>query len=577
MAGPTPAFLAALNAGLAPGPEPTLDLPVDTITPQGAKFAAPPAVYNAPQSSAWVPPSDPFGTAKAPPMNASGVPNPQLDANAVPLPPTGTYGVDNPRQPTSFTRSDPTQDPGAAPADGTAAPPPMNPDVQFAPVVTGGSPAREVNTRGPQQEALLQEQYMPPLMATENVRERSVQQAAAEQAMHEEHAKQALDRQAAFERQAARRAQEMQILQADYQNTITELSRFKIDNNRVWNNTSTLDKIGALALVLLGGVGAGPSGNIVLQSIMGNIQEDVDKQKDAYQKGLDLAKGQQSAFGMAMQKYNSEDAAYNAALAAGQEAVAAKIAGMSAQWKGTDAQNHADALVGQLASSAIHTRAEGLKYLQPTGGSTKYKMFVRGQERPGLATEAGAQAVFDKYQADPAVKGDEQLLGGAIQANLQDRKAMADAAKTAKQFTVVMPNGEEVNAPDEPTAKQLRKVTAAVNNANSLVNEAREIRKGSAWRIKGSTDRARLETIESELTLAFKERGELGALSGPDMDLARGGTGEITSQFDTANAKLESFSKHTNNALRNYVKTIPGAPPKTSGVMPGSFTAHGKK
>lgn len=429
MAGPTPAFLAALNAGLAPGPEPTLDIPADTISPHGAKFAPPPAVYSAPQSTAWVPPSDPFGTAQTPPPpNASGVPNPPLDAKPVPLPPTGTYGMDNPRQPTSFTRTDPTQEPSSTPADSAAAAPPMNPDVQYAPVVTGGSPAREINTRGPQQEALLQEQYMPPIMATESVRERSVQQAAAEQAMHEEHAKQALDRQAAFERQAARRAQEMQILQADYQNTITELSRFKVDNNRVWNNTSTLDKIGALALVLLGGVGAGTSGNIVLQSIMGNIQEDVDKQKEAYQRGLDLAKGQQSAFSMAMQRYNSEDAAYNAALAAGQEAVAAKISGMNAQWKGTDAQNHADALVGQLASSAIRTRAEGLKYLQPTGGSTKYKMFVRGQERPGYATEAGAQAVFDKYQADPAVKGDEQLLGGAIQANLQSQKSLVERA-----------------------------------------------------------------------------------------------------------------------------------------------------
>jgi hypothetical protein len=411
-----------------------------------------------------------------------------------------------------------------------------------------------------------------PMLANEQIRDRSQEQALREQQMYEHEANVALERQAAFERQAARRAQELQMLQADYQQTISDLSRFKVDNNRVWNNTSTLDKIGATLLAIIGGAAAGPGGNnIVLQSLMGTINEDVDNQKRAYEAGLDFAKGQQTAYGMAMQRFNSEDAAYHAAMAAGQEAVAMKIAGMKAQWKGTDSANQADAVAGDLLFKADQNAAAGLKYLQPTMGSTKYKMSIRGQEVPGLVSEDKAQGYTIEHAVKPGEEADKALLKGGIDSRLQSQKATLDAQKAAKEHIVVMPNGDEVGAPDEPTAKQLRTLATAVNNANSLVNEAREIRKGSAWRVPGSNARARLETIESELTLSFKDRGGLGALSGPDMDLARGGTGQVTSQLGTADAKLDAFAKHTNNALRGYVKTIRGAPANSAGTMPASF------
>jgi hypothetical protein len=261
-----------------------------------------------------------------------------------------------------------------------------------------------------------------PMLANEQIRERSQEQALREQQMYEHEANVALERQAAFERQAARRAQELQMLQADYQQTISDLSRFKVDNNRVWNNTSTLDKIGATLLAIIGGAAAGPGGNnIVLQSLMGTINEDVDNQKRAYEAGLDFAKGQQTAYGMA-------NAAYHAAMAAGQEAVAMKIAGMKAQWKGTESANQADAVAGDLLFKADQNAAAGLKYLQPTMGSTKYKMKIRGQEVPGLVSEDKAQGYTIEHAVKPAERADDELLKGGVQSKLQSQKAQAERA-----------------------------------------------------------------------------------------------------------------------------------------------------
>jgi hypothetical protein len=423
MAGPSPAFLAALNAGLAP--QPTLDIPADTITPQGAAYAPAPAVYNAPQSQAWQPPADPFGTSQAP-TNASGVPNPPLDSKPVPLPPTGTYGKQG-----TYGPPNPAATPVGAPVDQPVQPAQgdLPPDVQFSPVASGGSPAREVSTRGPKQEALMERSFEHPMLANEQIRDRSQEQALREQQMYEHEANVALERQAAFERQAARRAQELQMLQADYQQTISDLSRFKVDNNRVWNNTSTLDKIGATLLAIIGGAAAGPGGNnIVLQSLMGTINEDVDNQKRAYEAGLDFAKGQQTAYGMAMQRFNSEDAAYHAAMAAGQEAVAMKIAGMKAQWKGTDSANQADAVAGDLLFKADQNAAAGLKYLQPTMGSTKYKMKIRGYELPDPVTGAEANRLTVEHAVKTGERADDELLKGGVQSRLQSQKAQAERA-----------------------------------------------------------------------------------------------------------------------------------------------------
>jgi hypothetical protein len=457
----------------------------------------------------------------------------------------------------------------------------MPPDVQYQPVTTGGAPAREVPIRGPRQNAYLDASYIHPLDAADRIEARSLAQADRESNMYDEHARVALDRQAAYERQAARRAHELERLQGDYLDTVGQLSRMKVDSNRLWNSQSTLDKIGATLLVMLGGVGAGAGGNVVLQSLMGQIEDDVEKQKMAYERGLDLAKGQQSAYGMAMQRFDSEDAAYRAALAAGQEAAAAKVAGMNAQWKGTDAANYADQIRGQLLMSAERTRAEGLRYLQPSAGSTKYKVWVRGQERPGLATEHDAQAVFDKYGTEPAQRVDEKLVEGGISATLQQQKLAAEAAKASKENTVVLSTGETVALPSKEDAKDMRALVDSTETTKRLVKEALEIRKEATTGVPLTPSaRGRLKQIQADLLTDFGVQHKLGALSDADYKIAVDGTADLFEYGPGVNARLERLGEKARAQVSTRVKTYSGGveqAPKAAGKMPSSFAAHGKK
>lgn len=544
MPGPSPGFLAQLNAGLAADPfaagaasagiaphgAPNADA---TLMGGGASVGGAPLVIPGVQPAPAPPPAGP----PAPPMGQ---------------PPAVPVGM-----------------PGAGAEDDGRLGRAMPNDVQFAPVHTPGAPAREAETRGPQQKALIAGSYMPGLEAADRIEKRSGETAQHEVATYEAQAAKYLEQQSAMERVAARRQFELQQMQADYDKTIQDIGKFKVDSNRWWGQQSTLDKIGTTILVLLGGA----SGGLQKAESMVNerIQKDVELQMFDYKRGLDKAKGQQNAYSMALDRYGAEDAAYHAAMASGQLAAAAKVGSLQAQWKGTNAANEADMLRANLLAGAARSASEGYKYLQPTAGGTKYKMFIRGQEVPGLVDESKAQGYSVEHGVKPAERVDETLVKGGIEATLQRQKLGAEAAKTAKAHEVVLPNGESINAPNDKEAETLRGLASAVSSAQDLVREAKDIRKGTAWRVPGSAERRRLESIQSELTLSFKDRGGLGALSGPDMDLALSATGNITSQMPNADAKLDSFANHTTAALRNRVKTIPGAPPKTAGRMPGSF------
>jgi hypothetical protein len=543
MAGPSSAFLAQLNAGLTPDPF-------------AAGAAAAGYAPAAPQSPPAPPESALYGgvSTDAPPVPMPGVPqsapppnnSPTTPANAAPPPRRG-------ESESPYLQANPG-------------------DVEFAPVTTPGSPAREVPVRGPKQNALLERSFEHPLAAAEGVAQRSTEQADRERLMYERQAEQHEEQQGALMRVQARRQQELQQIRTHYMDTIDRLSNFQVDNNRLFNNASTLDQIGATALILLGAAFGGKD-SMVLKAAQKRIQDDVDNQKLSYEAGLNYAKGQQTAYAMAMDQYGSEDAAYHAALSAGQQAAAAKIAGLNAQWKGTDAQNKAQALQGEFLMAADQNKAAGLKYLQPTAGGTKYQMRVRGQMVPGLVSEERAQGYTVEHGVKPAERVDEALVKGGIEQTTEAMKLRAQAERAQKQHQVVLPDGETLSAPDEKTALQVRTISTAVLNAQQLVRTAKKIRSDASWHVSPSK-KAELKNIEAELKLAFKDRGGLGALSGPDMELSEGATGKVTDHVAPGiDAQLDMFEARTNAALRNLVRTIPGAPTKSSGVMPGTWQA----
>jgi hypothetical protein len=391
MAGPSPAFLAQLNAGLAPDPF-AAGAAAAGIAPPGAPPPTPPVPGDAMLYGA--------SSTGAPPIRLPGVPAPPPEATGAEAPP-------------------PPGAPANVPAGLPASPPnspslPANPgDVEFAPVTSGGQPAREVPVRGPRQNAFLERSFEGPMDAAESVGRRSSEQADQERSMYERQAEQYEEQQAAMMRVQARREQELRQLRQNYMQTIDSLSTMSIDNGRLWNNSTTMDKIGATLLITLGAA-LGGSNSATIKAVQKRVEDDVENQKRAYEMGLNLAKGQQSAFAMAMDQFGSEDAAYHAAMASGQQAVASKIAGMGAQWKGTEAKNKADSLMGEIMHAADQSRANGLKYLQPTPGANKYQMTIRGQRVPGLVSEDRAQGYAVEHGVKPAEKIDEKAFEGGI-------------------------------------------------------------------------------------------------------------------------------------------------------------------
>lgn len=480
----------------------------------------------------------------------------------------------------------PTSPPGGSPAAGPAPAPPAPPpgvpsDVSFTPVTSPGMPAHEGQTRGPRQNELLDASFTPPIEAADRMQLRSSMEAQHQADFFEQQAAVEQQRAEAAQRVQAQRTAELTRMRADYDDTIQHLAQTKVDGNRAWANTSTGEKIGVGIMMFLGGFFG--QGEQLTKAVDNIITEDIDRQKETYNRGLNLANQQQTAYGLAMQQYNDEDVATQMATAAAQRAVAMKVSALESNWKGTEAANQADMLRAGYMQKSMQTAADGFKLVPATGGGTKYQMTFRGQTAPGLFNESQAQAAFNKYGTEPQIATDQTLTKGEVDAGVAqvsaDAKAKADAAKGAKLNQVVLASGETVAAPSEPEAKELRDLVVAQKNVQRLVGEAQKIRKDSLLGVPlTSGASARLAQIQKDLVTSFAVQNKLGALSDADMDLAVGGTADLF-KFAGVESRLDRLNETAIAKTQARVATYPGASAKAGGKMPSGFepAKHGEQ
>jgi len=531
----------------------------------GGAPQAPPPMLSMPGAPAPV-------AAPPPPPPAAGPPPPP--------PPSGgmSSAYEDPNRMMSVAPPPVSQGPAQVPVGVEPAkpPPPMPADVQFRGVGGGVLPAHEAPTRGPVQNALLMGSYEEPLHAGEQIKLRSAIEAQHEADQYEMMAAESLKRQEAAQVAGMKRQAELDRLAQDYEAQIQSLGQMHLDSNRSWAQKSTGDKITTTLLVALGGLASlgDPRGqNLAYNAVMKEIDQDIDAQKFDYMAGLDRAKGAQTAFALAMERYGAEDAATAAARAAALDFAAMKTAQIGAQWKGTESANAADEFIAKLRADRERTAAAGLQFVPAKAAGGGYKMYIRGQEVPGIVTEKQAQEYAVKYGVEPSQRIDEKMVEGGIQASI---KGMEQQAKRG-EHAVQLPNGEVINAPGPAEATKLRTLSAAALKANQLVTRALELRQNASSFVPGTDGYKELERIQAQLTFTVKDSEGLGALSGSDIDLARAATGTLTNPLPSVDKTLQGFSGTTSRALQNYVSTIPGAPAKSAGKMPGSFTAHGGK
>lgn len=523
-------------------------------------------------------PATPVGLPPPPPVPVNAAPPPSPAAPNMSLP------TDNPNALMSQAPPQVSQGPTALPV-GVEPPtpkPPARPDVEFARVGGGVIPEHEGRTRGPVQEGHMLAAFEPQYDAINSVGARSQMQAEREQLVHDERARASMRRQEAAERVQVQRARELEGLAMDYEDSVQKLGQAHLDDNRWWAKKTTGDKIGTIALAFLGGLGQLAGGeNLAYKAILKEADDDIEAQKFDYKVGLDQANGAQNAYSMALERYKSDDAATAVARAAALDYAQARVDQMKAEWTGTEAANQADMLKGMLFAEREKTIASGFKFIPSTVLAPRFQMSFRGQVAPGTFSENEAQAKFLEHGIKPGEQADQKLLEGDIQMGVNDAKAQAERAAKSKEHAVTLPNGETVAAPSDKEAETLRGLSVAVSNAQQLVNRAKQIRSDASWAVSPTKYRE-LQQIQAELVLAFKDRGGLGALSGPDMDLARSGIGsDLTSMRPGVDLVLDNFATTTGRALQNRVKTIPGAPANASGKLSdaarASFQAHGKK
>jgi hypothetical protein len=305
--------------------------------------------------------------------------------------------------------------PGEAPpvhAQGPAQP--MGADMR--PVVEGpqafrvavpGSAAREVSLYGPTQRAAIAAADAVNHAANNAIMNRSVAQAAVEEATTFQQAQDAL---AVVEQQkvsAQRRQQEAEARLADMDKTVKEVSRMSVDPNRFWSNMGTGQRIAVqLGWALSGSFSGHDSVGPMIQAA---IDRDIAAQRFAAETKLKKFDAQKSAYGMLLDKYQSVDAATNLMRASMLDAVAAQTRQMGAQQKNVDAQNKAEAMAAQFGEQARDYVLKGLQYVQASGPSERY-MVMRGgvpvamskaeylayQDKRDAATDTAAEKAMDR-------------------------------------------------------------------------------------------------------------------------------------------------------------------------------------
>lgn len=513
----------------------------------------------------------------APPLMSVPPPTPQFPSGSV----TGTEDLVT----KDFLASQPpaplpaASPPGAVPTEplGPMGPPPPapSPQAQYMLAVQGGiNPAHEVDRRGPTFIRAQNQANAATQQAIAQTEERSQQAAMAEYQMARVQAAKAYAREDAAMQSEAERTSELAARQKDFDSTVSQLSQMRMDPDRFWASRSTAQKVSGLIGIALGGFlqGARGGSNPGLDIINQAIDRDIDAQKFAYAATHDTASAKQTAFAIAMQKYQNEDAARAMARAAALDAVIAETAQVGALHKGTEVGNRADAAIAQLQIDKMNQIGQGVAFIPAT---QRARVYV--DPRTGLRyTEHEMKALVAKEgERDFSREQEATKIGGQLM--VEGAKAQGEADKHRQQLQVRLPNGDVIVANSADQHKQVSEAAASVQETRRLVAEAKRIREGWKFRMPTTEDHAKLQSIQSNLVTQYGVQNKLGALSESDMSLAVNGVGDLFAVGSGPEAVLDRTNATAEKKLSSLVSTIPGAPARDRGEMPGSFVAHGKK
>ena len=396
-----------------------------------------------------MPPAQPMETPVpyGPPASAASPPPPDwrdLASQMGPMPAMGPQPAPPPQQAPPGPRDLGDVDapgflpPAAAPPPAAAAPPPGPEMVDQRPAISlagggGAYGAREASRLGPTQWAALADANAAQQGAIGGMAMNNAGQAQRDEDVYLQHALDARKREDAAGQVALQREDELRMRAADFDRQARMLSQEKLDPGRFWATRSTPQKVSAFVAIALGGFLSGAKGgeNLALNQINHEIDKDIKAQEISYgmkRGGLEAA---HTAYGMAMQRYQSADAARAFARVSAMDAVAAEIARQQAQGKGTESQNRAMAALAELQMARADQILKGIQFVPGGYSEPKYRIanrlgtYTAREIDQQFATEEGRGFELDKIDRHAA----GEIRKEGVKHEGEDAKYIANAMR----------------------------------------------------------------------------------------------------------------------------------------------------
>ncbi len=437
----------------------------------------------------------------------------------------------------------------------------------------GMIPAHEATRLGPTQWKALDASNEAQGQAIGTMAANGLAQAARDEDVYLRHALDARAREEAAQQVAMAREDELRMRAADFDRQARELTKEKLDPGRLWASKSTPQKVATFVSIALGGFLSGARGgeNLAMQRVNEEIERDIKAQEMGIMLKRTRLDASHNAFGMALQQYQSVDAARAFARVSAMDAVAAEIQRQASQSKGTDVANRAQAALAELQQARADQILKGIAYIPSQYTAPTYRV----ANRLGTYT---AREIDDKQIAPEEGRGFElQKIDRTGEWKIREEGAKVEAGREAKQHdsSVVLPSGERVVAPGAVEAKELRDLAAQDLKVRTLVARAKQLREEGFRANPGN--KGELESIQQQLRTSFSVAAKLGALSKDDIKITDGAIGELTNPYALSSAPdraLQSYADMVRHEVANRVKTYQGgseSAPRATGVVPSGF------
>lgn len=434
-----------------------------------------------------------------------------------------------------------------------------NPSIQRV-ANRGGTPARDVQVRSTVANQAYEQAETKAADANQDVAARNVNIANERKQLFEDEATKAGERYDAARDANAKR-------KAEYETRLREFDEYNkampddpIDPDRFWNSRSSSQKAAGFIAAALGGwlQGSGATAqNSAVAQLNTAIEQDVASQRASYEAKKGKLGNLQTAYGLAMQKYNDADAAEAAAKAYLLDQTKLRMEAEAAKKGTVDAVNAAQTAGAQLAEERAKRIDQGAKRVQATAGTPMY--MVAGNPIPQTAEQA--RAYYEKLRLT-----EHQ---GAI--DITKESAKPDNATKVTERVVNLPNGGQILA---KSGDEGRKIQASVDAGQLVrrdVGEALDIRKkmGLTGRMfekytPGTSESgAQLQAIKSRLTTGLNTVAAAGALDAGMQSIIGGQIDAINDIGDKGDAQLRAIEKNINDAIDFKVQGQTGYRPKS--------------